>query len=505
MPGPKAATLAFLVLTIGGCLGAPLNDPEPTPIERSIRGLFPASASETVVLRDGDTYALDARIVTHDVGTGKPIRMFAYNGQLPGPTLRVPQHANVTIPFTNGLDVPTTVHWHGLRLDNAHDGVPHATQAPIEPGATYNYSLRFPDEGLYWYHPHVREDMQQELGLAGAIIVVPPEDASSAREIPLLVDDLLLNGADLAAIYAERANSVLMGRYGDLLLANMRPDWSERAAPAERLRLLLVNAANARPFNLSFENATRAELVGLDGGALREPRAIEHVWLAPGERATIDLLMPEEGAISIVNDNGIERRSIGRIAVDASLPRMALETDPRAHERAARSMDAALAQLDSAPRVMWTLDARIGAPRDPHARHEMAAPQEGAPAEGIEWENADPYGGLATTTDEASWILDTTDPEATYALGSHVRLTLVNPSEGAHPMQHPIHIHGQRFLVTSIDGQPPTDEAWRDTVLVPAGSRVELLVEMSNPGEWMAHCHINEHFEAGMSTTFAVR
>ena len=106
---------------------------------------------------------------------GAELRMLAYNGSIPGPTLHVDQGAQITVQVTNDGDVETTVHWHGLRLENRYDGVPHETQKPIPIGGTFSYKLQFPDAGFYWYHPHVREDYGQEMGLYGTIVVEPAD------------------------------------------------------------------------------------------------------------------------------------------------------------------------------------------------------------------------------------------------------------------------------------------------------------------------------------------
>ena len=109
------------------------------------------------------------------------VRMLAYNGSIPGPTLRVPQNAQISVRVRNDADVDATVHWHGLRLDNEYDGVPYETQAPIPLGGEFTYRLRFPDAGLYWYHPHIREDYGLDMGLYGNIVVVPAEEATGHR------------------------------------------------------------------------------------------------------------------------------------------------------------------------------------------------------------------------------------------------------------------------------------------------------------------------------------
>src|SRR5687768_15708647 len=134
-----------------------------------------AIRSQVVELADGATYDLDIAAVTKRIGDAT-VEMLAYNGSIPGPTLRVPQGSTIRVRVTNRTALETTVHWHGLRLANRFDGT-HETQAPIAPGESFTYEVSFPDAGAYWYHPHIREDIGQELGLYGNIIVVPADAA----------------------------------------------------------------------------------------------------------------------------------------------------------------------------------------------------------------------------------------------------------------------------------------------------------------------------------------
>ena len=158
-----------------------------------------AQPSQVVELKNGDTYALTAAFVEKKIGS-KTFRMLAYNGSIPGPLLKALQGAEVTINFTNNTDIDTTLHSHGLRLDNKFDGTPGLTQDPIKPGATFTYKLKFPDAGMYWYHPHEREDYAQELGLYGNYLVTPSNDkywSPVNREVPLFLDDILVQNGKI--------------------------------------------------------------------------------------------------------------------------------------------------------------------------------------------------------------------------------------------------------------------------------------------------------------------
>src|SRR3954453_6715172 len=138
-------------------------------------GLAGVAPTGLVRLHDGDLLELGIGAVRKRIEDAE-LRMLAYNGSIPGPTLHVDQGSEITVQVRNDGDMPTTVHWHGLRLENRYDGVPYETQEPIPVGGSYTGRLQFPDPGLYWYHPHMREDRGQELGLYGNILVTPEAD-----------------------------------------------------------------------------------------------------------------------------------------------------------------------------------------------------------------------------------------------------------------------------------------------------------------------------------------
>ena len=167
---------------------------------RETHGLPQVCKTELVELADGDEFELEILPVKKRIGDAT-VRMLAYNGSVPGPTLKIPQGATATVHVSNHGDLEATVHWHGLRLDNRYDGT-HDTQAPIPVGARFTYQLHVPDPGAYWYHPHIREDYGQELGLYGQILATPSEPEywpSANRELLLTLDDILIEDGQIAA------------------------------------------------------------------------------------------------------------------------------------------------------------------------------------------------------------------------------------------------------------------------------------------------------------------
>ncbi|NIP78040.1 MAG: multicopper oxidase domain-containing protein, partial [Gemmatimonadetes bacterium] len=182
------------------------------------------------------------------------------------------------------------VHWHGVRLDNRFDGVPGVTQDPVPPGGRFIYEVRFPDAGIYWYHPHHREDIQQDLGLYGNMLVDPPRAdyyGPAHREEVLMLDDLLLAGRGLVPYGRETATHALMGRFGNVLLVNGEPELRLAAKRGEVVRFFLTNVSNTRTFNLSFDGA-RMKVVGSDVGRFEREAWVDNVVLAPAERYIVD-------------------------------------------------------------------------------------------------------------------------------------------------------------------------------------------------------------------------
>src|SRR4051794_7226228 len=269
---------------------------EPSAFPTDPTGLEPAGPPADVPLSDGDDFPMRIGPVAGRVGADT-VRMLAYNGSVPGPTLRVAQHSEVTVRVCNDGDDEATVHWHGLRLDNAYDGVPYETQQPIPIGGEYTYRLRFPDPGLYWYHPHVREDHGLEMGLYGAIVVDPAEPdywPPADRDLVVTVDDVLIEDGAIAPFSRTGIDHVAMGRFGNVLLTAGRTDWTAAVRTGGVVRLHLVNTANTRLFNVAVAGAPM-KLIGGDSGRYEHETFVEEVLLAPSERAIVDVLFDGPG------------------------------------------------------------------------------------------------------------------------------------------------------------------------------------------------------------------
>src|SRR3954454_1199376 len=267
----------------------------PTEIE----GLPEARRTEIVELSNGDQFDLHIAPVTKRLGSAK-VRMLAYNGSIPGPTLKVKEGSEIVVNVENQGDLEATVHWHGLRLDNRYDGT-HETQTPIPVGGSFSARCTFPDPGAYWYHPHIREDYGQEMGLYGNVLVEPADTdywAPVNREIALTLDDILLEDGKVAPFSRAETTHSAMGRFGDVLLVGGETDLSLTARLGEVVRFYFTNTANTRVFKVVLPGA-RMKLVGGDSGHVEHEQFVEDVILAPSERVIVDVLFDQAGDLTL--------------------------------------------------------------------------------------------------------------------------------------------------------------------------------------------------------------
>jgi FtsP/CotA-like multicopper oxidase with cupredoxin domain len=527
---------------------------------RDPAGLPEAGRPTLLELAHGDTLDLRVAPVAKRLGHTN-IRMLAYNGSIPGPTLKVQQGSEIIVRVTNDGDLDTTVHWHGLRLENKYDGVPHATQGPIPVGGEFSYRIQFPDPGLYWYHPHIREDYAQELGLYGNILVVPAEPdywPPADRDEVLTLDDILIENGRAAPFSRIETTYAAMGRFGNVFLVGGEPDPHLTWRANEVVRLWLTNTASTRVFNVRLPGA-QMKLVGGDSGRVEHEEFIDQVLLSPSERVVVDVLVEHPGGELTLQHQTPDRTY--------RLASVQVSDEPAALSQAARKFQ----QLRTAPELQaerQQLERWLAAPPDktlamvarmddPSAVAETAEPvsyacpmhpevtsdQPGrcpkcgmkllpvepdsshmemhhahaahaghAADDGIEWEDTMVEVNRLTTTANMHWrFLDRTagidSPVIDWQLsiGQRIKIRLVNEMDSDHPMHHPFHLHGAgRFLVLARDEVVEPNLVWKDTVLVRTGQTVDILFDITNPGLWMAHCHIPEHMQSGMMFSFTV-
>jgi suppressor of ftsI len=491
-------------------------------------GLDPSTLPEAVPARivelsDGGSMSLTATLVRRTIN-GKTLVMYGYNGQYPGPLIKVTRGSTITVHFTNDIDLPTTVHWHGLRLDNRFDGVPGVTQAPVGQGQSFTYEVHFRDTGVYWYHPHMREDIQQDLGLYGNMLVAAPEPgyyATVNREEALILDDLLMDDAGLIPFGEEAPTHALMGRFGNVMLVNGTPDYQLSVKRGEVVRFFLTNVANSRTFNVVFGGA-RVKVVASDVGKFEREAWVDSVVIAPAERYVVEVRFDRAGDVPVTNSIqainefrgefyphvdrlGVIHVSEEPVADDYGTSFAVL----RRNQDVERDIDAFRPMFDRP--VDHRLELRVRVGQLPPPIIQSMEFERGLYAAPVEWNDAMPMMNWLSTAKQVTWILE--DPETgrenmdihwTFRQGQVARIRIHNDPSTIHPMNHPIHLHGQRFLVLSRDGVPNGNLVWKDTAIVPVGTTMDMLADMSNPGIWMLHCHIAEHLHAGMMMTFTV-
>jgi len=481
-----------------------------------------AKPSEIIDMADGDTLHMDASLVRRTID-GREYVMMAYGGMYPGPLIRADRGSKVIVEFTNNIDMPTTVHWHGLRLDNAFDGIPGLTQDPVETGESFTYELKFPDTGMYWYHPHMREDVQQDLGLYGNMLVDPTEEGYYApvnREVPLILDDILVDANGLFPYGEEAPTHALMGRFGNVMLVNGITDYNLDIQAGDVVRFYLTNVANTRTFNVTFDGA-RIKVIADDVSKLEREQFVSSVIIAPAERYIVDVYFDEARTYTITNAiqaidhfRGIfvpETHQLGTVTASGKASEDYAEAfaEARTNEDTIADIDGFRRYFDKAPdhNLRLTIETK-----DLHPMTMRMMEVDTLYFPPIEWSEGMPMMNWLSTGDEARWVLLDEDTGKKsmeinwqWEVGDMVKIRVFNDPSSFHPMNHPFHVHGQRFVVTHIDGVENRNMGWKDTTIIPVGSTIDILVDVTNPGKWMAHCHIAEHLHAGMMLGFEVR
>ena len=529
MKNKTAIGIVIVAVVIGGFVlsrqpdGS--NESAGTPLA-DVASLAGAKSPETVELKNGDVYDLVAEFIEKEIN-GNKYRMLAYNGSIPGPLIKVDQGAEVTLNFKNATDMDTTIHSHGVRLDNQFDGVPDVTQETVRPGGAFTYKIKFPDAGMFWYHPHVREDYQQELGLYGNYLVVPKTAdywSPVNREVPIFLDDILIENGKII-LSKEGADHTLMGRFGNVMLVNGETDYQLEARRGEAIRFYVTNSANTRPFRFAVDGA-RMKLTGADGGAYEQDAWADGVTLSPSERAVVEVLFDEPGSYAIENRTPEKTFVLGAVNVSTApidVSYAAQFETLSEHRETIASIDPFRTYFSKAPdkRLALSIDMMgqmmqmqgmgHGGHMMPNGQMMGGSMMSPGP-DGIEWEDGNQMMNEMSDTSMIRWKIVDQDTGKenmninwSFPRGEPVKIRIFNDPKSMHPMQHPIHFHGQRFLVLTENGRTNTNLVWKDTVLVPSGQTVDILLDTSNPGTWMTHCHIAEHLEAGMMFAFEVQ
>jgi FtsP/CotA-like multicopper oxidase with cupredoxin domain len=416
--------------------------------------------------------------------------VWSYNGRVPGPEIRVKQGGRIKVVVANRLVQDTTVHWHGVRVPIAMDGVSYLTQKPIAPEGRFVYEFDVPDAGTYWYHPHERGFEQIARGLYGALIVEERTPIKVDRDVTWVLDDWrLTSDAQIAGGFMNNRDMSHAGRIGNTVTVNGHvPDqFSVRAG--ERVRLRLINAANARNFGLEFEGH-RPRIIALDGQPVvpHEP-ADGRIVLGSAMRA--DLIIDMENAPG------------KRFPV----------TDRFYRRQQYRLVD--LVYQDAPPLRAHPLDAHINLagntmpePDMNSAQHHvvtfgggMMGRMSGAMINGRRFDIREMmHRGKMWAINGVAATGHVMDPILTLQRGRTHILAMNNDTA----WHHPIHLHGHSFRIIARNGRPTPRREWRDTVLMAPREKTDIAFVADNPGDWLFHCHVLEHMAGGMMAVVRV-
>lgn len=423
--------------------------------------------------------------------------VWSYNGTVPGPEIRARQGDRIRVAVENRLREETTVHWHGVRVPNAMDGVPHLTQKPIAPGETFVYEFDLPDAGTFWYHPHQRGFEQVARGLYGALIVEEREPVAVDRDLIWVLGDWRLQpDAQISDDFGNMMDTAMAGRVGNTVTINGRLPETVAVRSGERIRLRLINTANARIFGLEFAGH-RPQIVAYDGQPVEphEPPG-RRVVLGPAMRVdlVLDMLARPGERFTVVDSfyRGLEYRLVDLVnGEDAPLRSRPLDAPLHLAANPLAEPDFASAvrhEIAFGGGMMGNMGGGgMTGMMDQMMRGGGMGGMMGRDMTGRRHAGVWTINGVSATGHVMTPLL-------TLARDRSYVLALRNETA----WHHPIHLHGHSFRVIARNGRPTALREWQDTVLIAPRENADIAFVADNPGDWMIHCHILEHQEGGM-------
>ena len=440
--------MACLKAEDGGVVAPPVPGPQPDTVAALQQ---PAEAEDLDPASDRLQVELEAAPLAFTAGEGE-VEGYAYNGQVPGPTLRATVGTTIVVDFTNHLEVPTTIHWHGLSVPAEMDGVTWLSD-PLQPGESFRYEFIASRAGTFWYHPHMDVDQQVDLGLYGALVVEDPAEPAVDQDLLLVWDSW---GEQEAATAEHSSPDPASLRW--TVNGQVQPVLS--LIRGERVRLRMLNVSNLGYLDLE---GPALQQIAADQGLLSSMLQPESLVLAPGDRAELEWLAEQDHEIR----TGRYTAS-GGVALGESLPLMSVKVEGPAQA--------------SAP-LSWPFSG-LPSSVDPGITDIVYVFSGGATGE--------------------TWLINGESyPDVTVeslSLNQDAILEIRNLSA----TEHPFHMHGHSFEVLSIDGQVPPGRRVEDTINVGIRQVVRIKMLASNPGDWMVHCHLLQHEEGGMMTVLRV-
>ena len=423
----------------------------------------------------------DMQLLPEEYGRTK---IWGYNGTMPGPEIRVAQGSRVQRQLINDLPQATSIHWHGIRIDNAMDGVSELTQSAVKPGASFDYDFIASDAGTYWYHAHNRSFEQVARGLYGALIVEEPSPPDVDAEDILILDDWLIDPStgQIDSDFESPHDRSHAGRNGNFIATNGVSGLTKTARQNERRRLRIINAANARIFQLRLDGLD-GWVVALDGMPLSKPEQIgDALILGPAQRADIFVDVVADIGSSAYLLAMLDGQALSQVRYDVTGP---LNKSRRNIPKPLPGNSHPTVTLEGATSLALNMEGgAMGGLR--------AATLNGARRnfrqlvrEGQFWA----FNGAIGTMDNP--------PLAKLGRGENVRLRIHNDTAFPHAM----HLHGMHFHEVTEDGRLGP---LRDTTLLFGDQTREIAFVANNPGKWLLHCHMLSHAASGMTARIEV-
>ncbi|MDQ6984919.1 MAG: multicopper oxidase family protein [Candidatus Dojkabacteria bacterium] len=439
----------------------------------ALRGEF-GNAYSNVVNDSGEVVEVGIRAYEDEVEivNGYKTKVWSYNGEIPGPEIRINLGDTLKVNFTNNLPDETTIHWHGVRVPNAMDGVPGVNQEPIAPGDSFVYEFTPKDAGTFWFHPHVRGAEQVERGLFGTLIVEDKISKEYSQDVVWILDDIRMTDTyQIDPNFVTGGDLMHDGRWGNVITVNGTINEQLEVRPGERIRLRLVNTSNGRVYLPSF-GSLDSKIIAVDGMYVKEAFDLDNFEIAPGNRVDLDIKIPKDSSgktFKVYDYYTRNNYQLAEIIVTGST----IETpdfDYPVNINIPDWTDAINNDVD----ISFKLNTFSG-----NGGMGMMG--------GINWAiNNEVF------PDNSDYILKYNEVNILEYKNESFRL-------------HPMHLHGQFFKVISRNGVASNENYFRDTVLVHPNETVRVAIVPLDKGEWAHHCHILEHAESGMMNTIVVK
>jgi FtsP/CotA-like multicopper oxidase with cupredoxin domain len=412
-------------------------------------------------------YQLTASEFQWKLSDDKTITAWGFNQSVPGPTLKAQKGDRMIIRVKNELRESTVVHWHGIQLASSMDGT-DSVQRPIAPGEEFEYNFIVPDAGTFWYHSHQNETEQMERGMYGSLIVEEDTGVVVDQDRVLMIDDMKLTAQNEFMVGTSFARWVERhdGREGDTLLINGKENYQIEMNAGQTERWRFINSSSARYFRI-FLGGRKFKQIATDGGLLEYPVELTELMIVPGERAEI---------------------LVGPFSEGDSFELESLKYNRMTMFKAKRQTFATINVLGSMPSA-FRMPKKLRTIQ-PLTMSDAVANRKVSLSVGLSLKHGIDF-----------LVNGETHADDKPVVAGELQVWEVRNTS---LMDHPFHLHGFFFQVLDVDGKAPEYVSWKDTINLKPRSAVKIAWMPDRVGQWMYHCHILEHHEAGMMGHFEV-